>query len=72
MKLKNKLVQVARYDLEKKDIVDIVIHINECRKMDRLSARCPECLERVRLILTGEKHYEHLSRIKPCTFLKKL
>lgn len=69
MKDKNVMVQVPRYDLEKKEFVDVVIHINDCTKKDRLSARCPECQEKVRLMLTGDKHYEHETRAsKPCKF----
>ena len=69
MKEKNVMVQVPRYDLEKKDFVDIVININECTKKDRRSARCPECQQKVRLMLTGNMHYEHEARgEKPCSF----
>lgn len=69
MKEKNVMVQVPRYDFEKKDFVDVVIHINDCVLKDRQSARCPECGERVRLMLKGDKHYEHETRAaKPCKF----
>ena len=69
MKEKNVLVLVARYDVEKKDFVDVVVDINECTKKDRLWAKCPECGEKVRLMLTGDKHYEHETRAsKPCKF----
>jgi hypothetical protein len=68
-KPKNLMVQVSRLDKEKKDFVDIVININECKKSDRRSARCPECQEKVRLMLTGDMHYEHETRgEKPCSF----
>jgi hypothetical protein len=69
MSTKNVMVQVSRLDKEKKDFVDIVLNINECNLKDRKSARCPECQERVNLMLTGDKHYEHKSRAgKTCSF----
>ena len=69
MKEKNVMVQVSRIDMEKRDFVDLIVHINECTNKDRPSARCPECDERVRLMLTGDKHYEHVTKAsKPCKF----
>ena len=69
MSTKNVMVQVSRLDKEKKDFVDIVLNINECNLKDRNSARCPECQERVNLMLTGDKNYEHKSRAgKTCSF----
>ena len=69
MKQKNIMVQVARYDVEKKDFVDVVVNINECTLKDRQWARCPECGERVKLMFGEDKHYEHETRAgKPCSF----
>jgi hypothetical protein len=69
MSTKNVMVQVSRLDKEKKDFVDIVLNINECNLKDRSSARCPECQEKVRLMLTGDMHYEHETRGgKLCSF----
>jgi hypothetical protein len=68
-KPKNVMVQVARMNRETRQFDEIIIHINECNLKDRNSARCPECQERVNLMLTGDKHYEHKSRAgKTCSF----
>ncbi len=68
MKEKNLMVQVCRFD-EKKNLIEVVVHINECTLKDRQWARCPECKERVKLMLSGDKHYEHDTRAsKPCKF----
>lgn len=61
MKQKNLMVKVCRFD-ENKNLVEVVVHINECTKKDKQWARCPECNERVRLNLKGDKHYEHETR----------
>jgi hypothetical protein len=69
MKEKNVTVTISRYDEEKKDFSDVVVDINECTTKDRLWAKCPECGGKVRLMLTGDRHYEHETRgEKPCSF----
>ena len=68
-KSKNVMVQVARLNLETREFKEKVIHVNECVLKDKNTARCPECGERVVLMLSGDRHYEHKSRAgKLCSF----
>ena len=69
MKEKNLFVQVVRFNKETRNFDEVVIHVKDCIPKDRLSARCPECGQRVRLMLAGDRHYEHDLRAgKPCKF----
>jgi hypothetical protein len=68
-KSKNVMVMVARINKESRDFEEKVIHVNECVLKDKNTARCPECEERVILMLTGDRHYEHKSRAgKLCSY----
>jgi len=73
IKSKNVMVQVARLNLETRDFEEKIIHVNDCILKDKVTARCPECQERVTLMLTGDRHYEHKTRAaKSCSFKTKV
>ena len=55
-KTKNVMVQVARMNLETRQFEEKVIHVDECVLKDKHTARCPECQERVTLMLEGDRH----------------
>jgi hypothetical protein len=68
-KSKNVMVQVKRINLETRQFDEIIIHVDKCILKDKHTARCPECQERVVLMLTGDRHYEHKTRAgKNCSF----
>ena len=72
-KSKNVMVQVARINLETRQFEEKIIHVYECVLKDKNTARCPECQERVTLMLEGDRHYEHKTRAgKNCSFKTKI
>lgn len=69
IKSKNVMVQVARINKETRQYDEMIIHVNDCILRDKETARCPECQERVVLMLSGDRHFEHKTRAgKPCSF----
>jgi hypothetical protein len=72
-KSQNVLVQVTRINRETREIEEKIIHVDECVLKDKHTARCPECKERVSLMLEGDRHYEHKTRAgKNCSFKTKI
>ncbi len=72
-KSKNVMVLVARINKETRQFDEMVIHVNECNLKDKVTARCPECQERVVLMLSGNPRRLLHQRIdvQGCTGLPK-